>query len=400
LSRSENISATLTFVEEALMVAQLPEHIAALRAAVRDFVDGELRPRVEAMESAKAFDPELVSQMGELGYFGAPFDERWGGSGMGEMGFTIVQEELARGHASTAVLVGSSSGLAARMVANDGTDEQKERFLRPMATGQAIGAFALTEPGAGSDVPSMATTAAADGDDFVLNGQKAFITNGQIAKFVVTFAKTAPEQGGRGISLFVAEAGTAGLSVVRTEEKMGLHTSDTALLAFDDMRVPRSQLIGEENNGLRMALATLNKSRVGIASMSLGMAKEGLALGYRYAQERELLGGVVADQQVSQHALADMQIAVYAAESMVYRTAQMADAGENIEAEASICKVFATEAADQVIDRSLQLHGGMGYVKGSDIERLYRDHRVQRIYEGTSEVQRNNIYRVMRRLYG
>ena len=379
------------------MFAELPEHIVALRGAVRGFVDGEVRPRIDEMESAGAVDPGVVKQMGELGYFGTPFEERWGGSEMGELGFSIVQEELARGHGSTAAVVAASSGLAARMVAAFGSDEQKERFLRPMATGEGIGAFALTEPGAGSAVPSMTTTAVADGDDFVLNGQKAFITNGQQASYIVTFAKTDPEAGGRGISLFVAEAGTPGLSVVRTEEKMGLQASDTALLAFDDMRLSRSQLIGDENAGLGMALATLNQSRIGIASVSLGMMKEGLALAWKYAHERELGRGTVADMQVNQHALADMQIAVYATESMVYRTAMMSDAGLNIESEASVCKVFATEAGDRVIDRALQMHGGIGYIRGMAIERLFRDHRVQRIYEGTSEVQRNNIYRVMAR---
>ena len=379
------------------MFAELPEHIVALRGAVRDFVDREVRPRIDEMEAAGAVDPGVVKQMGELGYFGTPFEERWGGSEMGELGFSIVQEELSRGHGSTAAIVAASSGLAARMVAAFGSDEQKERFLRPMATGEGIGAFALTEPGAGSAVPSMTTTAVADGDDFVLNGQKAFITNGQQAKYVVAFAKTDPEAGGRGISLFVAEAGTPGLSVVRTEQKMGLQASDTALLAFDDMRLSRSQLIGQENAGLAMALDTLNQSRIGIASVSLGMMKEGLSLAWKYAHERELGRGTVADMQVNQHALADMQIAVYASESMVYRTAMMADAGLNIESEASVCKVFATEAGDRVIDRALQMHGGIGYIRGMAIERLFRDHRVQRIYEGTSEVQRNNIYRVMGR---
>ena len=185
--------------------------------------------------------------------------------------------------------------------------------------------------------------------------------------------------------------------MVRTEEKMGLQASDTALLAFDDMRLSRSQLIGDENAGLGMALATLNQSRIGIASVSLGMMKEGLSLAWKYAHERELGHGTVADMQVNQHALADMQIAVYANESMVYRTAMMADAGLNIESEASVCKVFATEAGDRVIDRALQMHGSIGYIRGMAIERLFRNHRVQRIYESTSEVQRNNIFRVMAR---
>jgi alkylation response protein AidB-like acyl-CoA dehydrogenase len=382
------------------MFVELPEHVVALRAAIKDFVDRELRPRVAQMEAAQDIDDEVISQLGALGYFGAPFEERWGGSAMGEIGFAIVQEELARAHASTAVLMGASTGLAARMVAAFGSDEQKERFLAPMARGEGIGAFALTEAGAGSDVPAMSTTAVADGDDFVLNGAKAFITNGRRAQYVVTFAKTDPEEGGRGISLFVVEAGTPGLEVVRLEEKMGLHASDTAQLAFDDVRVPRSHLIGEVNNGLPMALSTLNQSRIGIGAISLGMAKEALELGWRYAHERELFGGTLADQQVTQHALADMQVAVLTAESLIYRTALMSDAGQNIEVEASACKVFATEAAERVIDRSLQLHGGAGYIRDSDIERLYRDHRVQRIYEGANEVQRNNIYRVMRRMYG
>ncbi len=382
------------------MVTQLPEHIAPLRAAVRDFADRELRPRVDEMEEAGAIDRDLIDQIGQLGYFGAPFEERWGGSAMGEIGFTIVQEELARAHASTAVLVGASSGLAARMVAVAGTDEQKERFLAPMARGEGVGAFCLTESGAGSDVPAMSTVAVADGDEFVLNGQKVFISNGRLAQYFVTFAKTDPEQRGRGISLFVIDAGTPGLEVVRLEDKMGIRASDTAQIAYDDVRVGRDRLVGEENAGLPLALDTLNKSRVGIAAISLGMAKEAVKLGYEYAHERELFGGTLGDQQVTQHALADMQIGMFTAESIIYRTALMADAGENIEAESSICKTYASEAADQVIDRSLQMHGGVGYIRGSAIERIYRDHRVQRIYEGANEVQRNNIYRVMRRLYG
>lgn len=382
------------------MVTQLPEHIAPLRSAVRDFADREVRPRVDEMEEAGAIDRGLIDQIGELGYFGAPFEERWGGSAMGEMGFTIVQEELARAHASTAVMVAASSGLAARMVSVAGSDEQKERFLAPMARGEGVGAFCLTEAGAGSDVPAMSTVAVADGDDFVLNGQKTFISNGQLAQYFVTFAKTDPEQRGRGISLFVIDAGTPGLEVVRLEDKMGIRASDTAQIAYDDVRVSRDRLIGDENTGLQHALSTLNQSRVGIAAISLGMAKEALALGWKYAHERELFGGTLSDQQVTQHALADMQIAVYTAESIIYRTALMADAGENIEAESSVCKAYGSEAAERVIDRSLQLHGGVGYIRGSAIERIYRDHRVQRIYEGANEVQRNNIYRVMRRLYG
>lgn len=382
------------------MVVQLPEHIDPLRLAVRDFATRELRPRVDEMEEAGAIDRSLIDKIGQLGYFGAPFEERWGGSAMGEIGFTIVQEEIARAHASTAVLVAASSGLAARMIAVAGSDEQKKRFLTPMAQGKGVGAFCLTEAGAGSDVPAMATAALADGDNFVINGQKNFISNGQLAKYFVTFAKTDPTQRGRGISLFVIDAGTPGLEVVRLEDKMGIRASDTAEIVYDDVRIDRDRLIGDENTGLQHALSTLNQSRIGIAAISLGMAKEAVKLAWEYAHQRELFGGTLGDQQVAQHTLADMQISLYTAESITYRTALMSDAGENIESEASICKTFVTEAAEETIDRSLQMHGGIGYIRGSAIERIYRDHRVQRIYEGANEVQRNNIYRVMRRLYG
>lgn len=380
--------------------AELPEAIEALRTAVRTFADREVRPRVAAMEAAGSLDAALVQQMAEIGLFGALFGERHGGSGIGELGFVVVQEEISRAHLSTGLLLAASAGLAARLIEMFGTPEQQTRWLGPLARGERTGAFCLTEPAAGSDVPAMQTRARLDGDAYVLDGEKSFITNGGGADLLLVFAKTAPEERGRGISLFVVERETPGLSVVRLEAQMGLLASPTAQLAFDGVRVPASHMLGQPGEGLAMALACLNRSRLGIAAMCLGVAREALALAWSYAQERQIGGRPLADQQVTQHAFAEMEIDIFATESMVYRTAALADAGAAIEREASICKVFATEAAQRIVDRALQLHGGVGYIRGTDIERLYRDVRAARIYEGANEVQRNNIYRVMRRERG
>ena len=211
---------------------------------------------------------------------------------------------------------------------------------------------------------------------------------------------TEPEQGRRGISLFVVEGGSPGLSVLRLEDKMGLRASATAQMLYDGVRVPRANLVGELNDGFGMALGTLNYSRIGIGAMCLGVGRRALDLAWGYAHGREMFGGTLADQQVTQHAFADMELDLYAAESMIYRTAAMADAGQPVEAEASVCKIFGTEAAGRVVDRALQMHGGLGYLRDSEIERLYRDIRVARIYEGANEVQRNNVYRQMRHRRG
>ena len=380
--------------------AGLPPEIAALRRTARDFADRELRPRVEEMEAQERIADDVIALMGEVGFFGAPFPAAWGGAELGQIGFAIALEELSRAHVSTALVIAASSGLAAPLIERFGSDAQRERWLRPLVTGEVVGSFCLTEPGGGSDVPALRTTARADGDDYVLDGEKAFVTNGDRAGVYLVFAKTAPERGREGISLFAVEGGTPGLEVARLEDKMGLRASATAHVILDGARTPRASLVGEVDGGFRLALSVLNGSRVGIGAMCLGVAKEALELGWRYAHERELFGQTIGDFQVTQHAFADMAIEVMAAESLIYRTAMQLDAGEDVAAEASICKVYASEAAQRVVDRSLQMHGGVGYLRGSPIERLYRDIRVARVYEGASEVQRNNIYRVMRRQRG
>lgn len=380
--------------------AELPPELQALRAALRDFADRAIRPRVDDMERAGDVAPDLVAEMGSLGYFGAPYPERWGGADLGELGFTIVQEELSKAHASTGLVVAASTGLAARLIYEFGSDDQRERYLAPMARGELVGAFCLTEPSGGSDVPATQTRAERDGDEYVLTGEKAFVTNGGRAGAYLVFAKTDPAAGRRGISLFIVDRELPGVQRLRLEQKMGLLASDTAHMAFDGARVPRANLVGEEGGGFSAALSILNKSRIGIAAMCLGVAREAVDLAWQFAHGREMFGGTLADQQVTQHAFADMAVELYAVESILYRTAMQADAGANIEAEASICKVLASEAAQRIVDRALQMHGGAGYLRDSPIERLYRDIRVARVYEGANEVQRNNVYRVMRHRRG
>ena len=378
------------------MQFELPPPIQTLREAVRGFADAQVRPRVDEMEREERIPQELVEQMGELGFFGAPFPAKWGGAEVGELGFVVVQEELSRAHTATGLLVAASSGLAARLIAGFGSDEQRQRYLRPLARGDVVGSFCLTEPTGGSDVSAIRTQAVADGDEFVLQGEKAFVTNGDRAGTFLVFAKTDPERGREGISLFIVERNAPGLELLRLEDKMGLRASATAHISLSGVRVPRANLVGELNEGFAMALSTLNWSRIGIGAMCLGVAKEALDLGWSYAHSRQMFGTTVAGHQVTQHAFADMQTDVFASESMIYRTAAMAEAGIPFEAEASMCKVFASEAAQRVVDRALQMHGGAGYLRDFPIERLYRDIRVARVYEGPNEVQRNNVYRVMR----
>lgn len=381
--------------------AGLPPEIAALRRTARAFADREVRPRAAEMEARGRVDDGLVARMGEVGFFGTPYPPEWGGAGLGQLGFAIALEELARAHASTALVIAASSGLAASLIHRYGSAGQRERWLRPLAAGAIVGAFCLTEPEAGSDVAALRAAARPDGGGgWLIDGEKAYVTNGGRAGVLLVFARTGEAGARGGISLFALERGTPGLAVVRLEDKMGLRASDTAHLAFAGARAPRSALVGAEGEGFALALSVLNRSRVGIAAMCLGIAKEAIALGWRHAHGRELFGRTIGDFQVTQHAFAEMQIEASAAEALVHRTAAQIDAGGDAAGEASVCKAFASEAAQRAVDRALQLHGGAGYLRGADIERLYRDIRVARIYEGANELQRNNIYRVMRRQRG
>lgn len=380
---------------------RFPEEVEAVRQAVRELCDKHIRPKVAAMETQEQILPEVLDALKETGVFAVPFPERYRGLGLGMVGFCVVQEEIAKAHASTCLLVAASTMLVGMSLLAFGTEDQKDRYLVPLAGGDLIGSFCLTEPGAGSDIAGIETRAVRDGKGWRLKGTKVFVTNGDVAGLFLVFAKTDPKAGREGMSAFLVERGFKGVTFLRLEKKMGLKASGTAQFVFDDVFVPEENLLGgAEGKGFYQALTALNYSRLALAASCLGTAKEAFELGWNFASERKAFGQRIRDFQTIQHYLADMWMDIFTMESLVYRVAWMADAGMDFAMEASIAKAFCTEAAERVIDKALQIHGGYGYIADYAIERLYRDHRVTRIFEGTNEIQRNNIYRSLERRRG
>ncbi len=375
-----------------------PEELNLLRDMVRDFAKNEIAPRVEEMEEKEEIPKDLIDQMAELGFFGIMFPEEYGGTGMGKLGYCIMQEEISRVHASTSVLIGASEGLAGGALMLDGTEEQKKKYLTGIAEGKLIGAYGLTEPNAGSDAGSIQTTAVKDGNEWVINGRKIFITNGGIADIVIVYAVTDKSLGPKGgITAFIVETDWNGFSVGKVENKMGIRATNTAELIFEDLRVPNENVLGQVGIGFKNALTTLDYGRLTLACGCLGAAKEAVDMALKYAQERQQFGQPIAKFQTIQNYLAEMAIDVFAIESMTYRVAWMADQNMDIIREASIVKNFASEVSDRVIDKALQIHGGYGYIKDFPIERMYRDSRINRIFEGTNEIQKYIIYKTLER---
>ena len=375
-----------------------PEELNLLREMVRDFARNEIAPRIDEMEEKEEIPKDLIDQMAELGFFGIMFPEEYGGSGMGKLGYCIMQEEISRVHASTSVLIGASEGLAGGALFLDGTEEQKKKYLTGIAEGKLIGAYALTEPNAGSDAGSIRTSAVKDGNEWVINGRKIFITNGAIADIVIVYAVTDKTLGPKGgITAFIVETDWKGFSVGKLEDKMGIRATTTAELIFEDLRVPEENVLGQVGIGFKNALNTLDYGRLTLACGCLGAAKEAVDIAYKYAKERQQFGQPIANFQTIQNYLAEMVIDTFAIESMTYRVAWMADQGMDIIREASIVKNFALEVSDRVIDKALQIHGGYGYIKDFPIERMYRDSRINRIFEGTNEIQKYIIYKTLER---
>jgi butyryl-CoA dehydrogenase len=299
-----------------------------------------------------------------------------------------MMEELSHGCASFAITIAAHQSIGCMPILLDGTEEQKQRFLVPMAQGEKLGAFALTESGAGSDASALRTTAMEDGDAFVINGSKIWITNGGIADVVILYAANDPVKGPRGgITAFIVPTDTPGFSVGTIEEKMGIRGSNTAELIFEEMRIPRSQALGKVGEGFRNAMATLDYGRLGLGAAAVGASKEMLRLSITHANERKQFGRPLADQQIIQFYLAEMAARIYAMESMVYRTAAMADRGERFSRESAMVKYLCTDWQDWIVDKAMQVHGGMGYMTHMPIERFYRDSRINRIFEGTNEIQ-------------
>jgi alkylation response protein AidB-like acyl-CoA dehydrogenase len=366
----------------------LPEDIRLLQRTVRGFVDEVLAPCAKEIEEKDEIPRALIAKMGEAGLFGIGHAEELGGQGFGKLGYCVAVEQLARVNASLWNIVGASAGLCGTAISVGGPDDVRRRYLPDLFSGRKVGAYALSEPGAGSDAGSLKTVARPDGDAYVIDGAKTFITNAPIADVFVIFANAAPATGSKGITAFAIERGATGLDIGPNDEKMGLHGSTTAQLYFNGLRVPVSQRVGDEGDGFKIALRTLDFGRLGLAAHSVGAAQRLLEASVEYAKTRAQFGKPIGANQAIQWMLADAATEIHAARLMVYDAASRADRGERISDRASMAKLFATEMLGRVADAAVQIHGGMGYMRELWIERAYRDARITRIYEGTSEIQR------------
>jgi len=363
-----------------------------IREMVTEFVDEEVVPRAAEIDETDEFPRDLVDQMAELGLMGMPIPEEYGGAGLDYHSYAMALEEISRGSGGLGTIVAAHISLACNMIDEFGDEEQKEEYLVPLADGEEVGAFALSEAGAGSDVPAMETTAEREGGEYVVNGGKLWISNGSVADTVVLFAKTDPEAGNRGISSFVVRPEEDdGFHVEGTEHKLGDKGCPTAELRFDDMRLPAERRLGEEGRGFVHALKTLNGGRITIAARGVGIAQAALDAALEYAQEREQFDQPISDFQAIQHKLADMDTKLQAARMLMHRAADLKMRDEDFVKEAAQAKLYASEISREVANEGIQIHGGYGYTKDFPAERFYRDAKLNEIYEGTSEVLRNTI---------
>ncbi len=363
-----------------------------IKDMVSDFVDEEIKPQSAEIDKEDEFPWELVDEMASLGLMGMPISEEYGGAGLDYHSYATALEEISRGSGGVGTIVAAHISLACNMIYDFGNEEQKAEYLTPLAEGQEIGAFGLSEAGAGSDAPAMDTTAEADGDEYVINGGKLWISNGSVADTVVVFAKTDEDAGAKGISSFILRPEEDdGFIVEGTEDKLGDKGCPTAELRFDDLRIPESRRIGGEGEGLIQALKTLNGGRITIAARSVGIAQAALDEALAYSQDREQFDQPISDFQAIQHKLADMDTKTNAARMLMHRAADLKMNGEEYRKEAAQAKLYASEVSREVANEGIQIHGGYGYVKDFPAERFLRDAKINEIYEGTSEVLRNTI---------
>ncbi|MEM8608489.1 MAG: acyl-CoA dehydrogenase family protein [Myxococcota bacterium] len=371
----------------------LTEQQALIRESAARFARDRLAPNSRRWEAEQRVPEGVLREMGELGFMGMTVPEAWGGAGLDYVSYALALVEIAAGDGAVSTIMSVNNAPVCAILDSRANDTLKSTYLRPLASGRMIGAFALTEPQAGSDASNLATRAVPTDDGYAITGTKQFITSGKIAGAVIVFAVTDPEAGKRGISAFLVPSGAAGMTVSSLEHKMGQEASDTAQLTFDDVRIPRDHRIGEEGDGYRIALANLEAGRIGIAAQCIGMARAALEHAASYAKERRAFGSTLGEHQAVAFRLADMATELHAATTMLLDAAALRDAGRPCVKEACMAKLFASEAAERICSDAIQIFGGYGYSRELPIEKIYRDVRVAQIYEGTSDVQRIIISR-------
>ena len=370
------------------MNVQLSETHQMIRETARQFAREELAKSVVERDEKEEFPYESVRKMGELGFMGMMVPEQYGGAGLDTMSYVLALEEIGKVDASACVIMSVNNSLVCWGLDTHGSEEQKQRFLIDLASGRKLGAFALSEPEAGSDATNQRTTARLDGDAYILNGTKNFITNGSNADVVLVIATTDKTKGSKGISAFLVEKGTPGFAVAKKEKKMGIRSSDTVSLAFEDCRVPAANRIGEEGFGIKFALKTLDGGRIGIATQGLAIAEASLEAALKYSHERKAFERPIADLQAMQFKLAEMATNIEVARSLIYDAASLKDRRQPFGPAAAMAKLFASKVAVQCALEAVQIHGGYGYMREYHVERFLRDSKITEIYEGTSEVQR------------
>ncbi len=377
----------------------LKEEHHQVRETARRFSDEVVAPRARDLDETEEFPDDIVKQMAALGFLGLPFPEKYGGAGLDTLAYVIAVEEIARWCGSTAITLAAHVSLGCGPVWLNGTEEQKRRFLVPMAKGEALGAFGLTESGAGSDSAGTQTRAEKVDGGYRVNGSKIYITNGSVAKYITFTARTAPGTGNKGIGAMIMDTATPGFKVGKREKKMGLHGSDTVEVVFEDCLVPEENLLGDPATGFSTFMKTLAGGRISIGALALGLAQGAYEHSVRYAKQRHQFGKPIASFQAIQFMLADMATQIEAARALVYQAAVLRDRGEEFLRQACMAKLFASEMANWVTDKAIQIHGGMGYCRDVPVERMHRDAKLMEIGEGTSEIQRMVIAREILRAH-
>jgi butyryl-CoA dehydrogenase len=373
----------------------LTEQQTMIRDMAREFAREQLAPHAAEWDAAARFPQEAVDVMGELGLMGMLVPEEWGGAGVDHVSYALAVEELAAGDGSCSTIMTVHNSVGCVPIWKYGTLEQKERFLRPLVKGEMLACFCLTEPSAGSDAAAIRTRARRDGNHWVLEGTKQFITNGSTAGVAVVFAVSDPAKGKKGITAFLVPRDTPGFKVARLEKKLGLRASDTAQLVFENCRLTPDLMLGQEGEGYRIALGNLEGGRIGIAAQAIGLARAAFEAALAYAKERETFGTAIVNHQAVQFRLADMATRIEAARALTLQAAALRDAKQPCLKEAAMAKLFASEMAEEVCSDALQIHGGYGYLADFAVERIYRDVRICKIYEGTSDIQRLVIGRAL-----